>query len=145
MSLFSQFLPTNNKNTAFRLASSQPPNTLTRACVIHQWKTRWLNSRLFTVDTMNRRTFTTNEPYSWQNNTRESFTWRELKNTRLSLGENLFCLVWDMVVVELVVVGTFTALTLLDAYMLKKLCEGKVYRVHVNSKYHLAGDGSYLL
>lgn len=50
-----------------------------------------------------------------------------------------------MVVVELVVVGTFTALTLLDVYMLKKLCEGKVYRVHVNSKYHLGGDGSYLL
>ena len=50
-----------------------------------------------------------------------------------------------MVVVEIVVLGTFTALTLLDVYMLKKLCEGKTYRVHLNSKYHLAGDGSYLL
>lgn len=50
-----------------------------------------------------------------------------------------------MIIVELVVVGTFAALTLLDVYMLKKLCEGKSYRVHVNSKYHLAGDGSYLL
>ena len=50
-----------------------------------------------------------------------------------------------MFVVELVVVGTFTALTLLDVYMIKKLCEGKAYRVHINSRYHLAGDGSYLL
>ena len=52
-----------------------------------------------------------------------------------------------MVVVEIVVLGTFTALgvLVLDVYMLKKLCEGKEYRVHVNSKYHLAGDGSYLL
>lgn len=50
-----------------------------------------------------------------------------------------------MVVVELVVVGTFTALTLLDVYMFKKLCDGKSYRVHTNSKYHMAGDGSYLL
>ena len=50
-----------------------------------------------------------------------------------------------MVVVEVVVLGTFTALTLLDVYVLKKLCEGKAYRVHLNSKYHLAGDGSYLL
>lgn len=50
-----------------------------------------------------------------------------------------------MFVVELVVVATFTALTLLDVYMLKKLCEGKSYGVHVNSKYHTAGDGSYLL
>lgn len=50
-----------------------------------------------------------------------------------------------MVVVEIVVLGTFTALALLDVYMIKKLCEGKEYRVHVISKYHLAGDGSYLL
>lgn len=50
-----------------------------------------------------------------------------------------------MVVVEIVVLGTFTALALLDVYMLKKLCQGKEYRVHVNSKYHLVGDGSYLL
>lgn len=50
-----------------------------------------------------------------------------------------------MVLVELVVIGTFTVLVFVDLHMLRKLCEGKEYRVHVNSKYNLAGDGSYLL
>lgn len=65
------------------------------------------------------------------------------KREKTSTGE--YSAVNKMFVVELVVVGTFTALTLLDVYMIKKLYDGKAYRVHVNSKYHLAGDGSYLL
>lgn len=61
----------------------------------------------------------------------------------MSIGDSLMCS--KMFVVELVVVGIFIVLILLDVYMFKKLCEGKFYCVYINLKYYLVGDGFYLL
>ena len=49
-----------------------------------------------------------------------------------------------MVVAELIVIGAITALTAFDIWMIKKLCSGKSYSSHRNSKHHVTSEGSYI-